>query len=121
MGRTLVDHVFPLVRFFRSQNVSMVGRTTGLSVGIVRPVANVMVHVVQHDDTRGIIEQTVVEGQGSHPSLSFGKDGDSGAWIFDENGVLIGIVWGGCSSGMRVEMCKELVFALVLLIDACRV
>ena len=45
---------------------------------IIHPV-NIMINIVQHDDTRMIIEQTVGKVQGSYPSLSFGKNGNSGA------------------------------------------
>lgn len=56
-----------------------------------------MVSIEQQNGTRKIIEQTVIKDQSAHGAASFGQDGDSGAWIFNKCGVLIGMIWGGCS------------------------
>lgn len=29
----------------------------------------------------------------------FNEAGDSGSWVFDENGNLLGLLWGGCVRG----------------------
>ena len=82
MGRTHVQHIFP-VPLFRSQMVFTVGRMTGLTGGVIYPVY-IMVGIELHDDTGSSSEQTVVKGQGSYLSLSFGKAGDAVSRLFED-------------------------------------
>lgn len=87
------------VPLFHGNNVFKMGRTTDLTSGIIHPVS---IHVralelpsnSKHKrPVRPTLEQQVILAPFPH---LFNERGDSGSWILDKNGNLVGMVWGAC-------------------------
>ena len=97
MGRTHVQYI-NTNPVFLGQDVFKVGRTTGLTVG---KVTNITTHTrierqpnsAHATPIRTTFEHYTIRAKYTGP---FNKAGDSGSWIFDENGDLLGLLWGGC-------------------------
>lgn len=79
------------------QEVFRVGRTTGLTVGKIHPV-DATCKIIRPPNSRHEKHQkTTVEHKvviARFPDVS-NAPGDSGAWILDEGGSLVGLLWGG--------------------------
>ena len=79
------------------QDVFKVGRTTGLTVGKVHPVRSTssierLSNSKYNKPRRTTFEHQVIKA--NYP-LSFNAPGDSGSWILNEVGYLVGFLWGG--------------------------
>ena len=77
-------------------NVYKIGRTTGLTKGIVTAIELDNITVSYNDGSAQFDSQIEVEGVGSSP---FATGGDSGALIVDENNKALGMVFGGTLQG----------------------
>lgn len=83
---------------YASLDVFKIGRTTGLTVGAIERLSTYVKirrqsNSKQKAPMRTTLEMYAVRGL---YGTAFNKAGDSGAWILDPEGDLVGLLWGGC-------------------------
>jgi len=88
-------------KMFSGQDVFKVGRTTGLTVGVVEYTATETKiprpanSAYTNPWPRRIVEHFAIKGT---LGRQFSQGGDSGSWIFDDVGNLCGLLWGGVTA-----------------------
>ncbi len=96
-GNTHVGYV-SLSPLYAGLDVFKVGRTTGLTVGAIERISSYVKVTRQSNSKQKAPMRTTLEiyaVRGLYDTL-FNKAGDSGAWILDPLGDLVGLLWGGC-------------------------
>ena len=92
-----MNHI-SLSPLYTSLDVFKVGRTTGLTVGAIERLSSYVKFTRQSNSKQKAPMRTTLElyaVRGLYDIL-FNKAGDSGAWVLDPLGDLVGVLWGGC-------------------------
>jgi len=95
-GKTKVERVNNGRFFFSGDPLFKKGCMTGLSNGFYNGIEPTVAIELPNGELRTTTEHTLISPASS--DTTFSKPGDSGSWILNASGDLVGMLWGGSNN-----------------------